>query len=161
ARASLRSRAVGGELHSREAHGRRRTGLFRPRGDHRAYWRAGIPARSTLLSGHTGAVLARRSRARVRSLLAGFAPDGRCYGDPATQQERGLRVQHDRTVSGARQFLLHTARIGLRRIDVDDADEIFSLDTDPDVSRYTGDEPLPSLAAMRQAIAEYDDYERY
>lgn len=42
---------------------------------------------------------------------------------------------------------------------VDDADAFYRLNSHPDVMRYTGEPPLASAAAAREAIEQYRDWE--
>lgn len=43
----------------------------------------------------------------------------------------------------------------------DDAADAFALNSDPDVLRYTGDEPFASVEEARQFLANYDAYEKW
>lgn len=42
---------------------------------------------------------------------------------------------------------------------LEDADAFFRLNSHPDVMRYTGEPPLPSVEAAREAIAGYRDWD--
>ncbi|MBP6514648.1 MAG: GNAT family N-acetyltransferase [Steroidobacteraceae bacterium] len=53
-----------------------------------------------------------------------------------------------------------TARLELRRFTTAEAQDFFDLNADPEVMRYTGEEPFASLAAARRFLADYDPYSR-
>ena len=48
--------------------------------------------------------------------------------------------------------MLSTPRLVLREFAAEDAPELFALYNDPDVMRYTGEEPFPSVPAVRAFI---------
>lgn len=52
-----------------------------------------------------------------------------------------------------------TRRLRHRALSVEDAEAFFALNSDPEVMRYTGEPPLTSLAAAREAIANYPDFD--
>ncbi len=52
-----------------------------------------------------------------------------------------------------------TERLSLREFRVEDAEAFFQLRSDPQVIRFTGDEPLQSLNQARKAIEDYPDFE--
>lgn len=52
-----------------------------------------------------------------------------------------------------------TSRLQHRAFTIDDADVFFSLNSNPDVMRWTGEPPPASLEAGRDAIANYPDFE--
>lgn len=54
--------------------------------------------------------------------------------------------------------ILESPRLLLTEIVVDDAEGMFELNSDPEVLRYTGDAPFPSLAASRAFLEAYPDY---
>ena len=56
---------------------------------------------------------------------------------------------------------LHTERLLLRPIVLEDAPAFYSLDIDPEVNRYTGEPPPKSLEEVEQRIANYPDYRDY
>lgn len=58
-------------------------------------------------------------------------------------------------------FLLVTPRLHLREFTVEDARDIHLLNLDPEVIRYTGDAPFPSVAAAAKFLEGYDHYRRY
>jgi RimJ/RimL family protein N-acetyltransferase len=45
-------------------------------------------------------------------------------------------------------------------MNIDDADVFYTLSSDPDVMRYTGDRHLHSVAEAKRAILEYPDFDR-
>lgn len=53
-----------------------------------------------------------------------------------------------------------TARLTLRAFRPSDAEAFYRLNSDPDVVRYTGDPPCPSVAAAEAGIRAYPDWER-
>ncbi len=58
-------------------------------------------------------------------------------------------------------YLFETARLGLRPILASDAEEMFILNSDWDVVKYTGDVPFKSIEEARTFISNYDHYEKY
>ena len=59
----------------------------------------------------------------------------------------------------AMKVYLETDRLILRQFTVDDADELLALDSDPEVLRYVGTQPLPDREAYRQLIrVKFLDY---
>ena len=55
-------------------------------------------------------------------------------------------------------FLLETNRLLLREIVVSDASEMFALNADPEVLKYTGDEAFTSVEEAQSFIENYTDY---
>ena len=51
-----------------------------------------------------------------------------------------------------------TARLRHRAFTVDDAAALYAINSHPEVMRYTGEEPFPSLEVTREAIASYPDF---
>ena len=58
-------------------------------------------------------------------------------------------------------FLLQTPRLYLREMTIEDADNAFLLNSDPEVIRYTGDDAFVSMEQTRTFLANYDAYTRY
>jgi RimJ/RimL family protein N-acetyltransferase len=56
---------------------------------------------------------------------------------------------------------LETARTYLRNLTVADAEDFYSLNLDPEVMRYTGDNPFKSFEEAKRFLAEYDQYQKY
>ena len=52
-----------------------------------------------------------------------------------------------------------TARLQYRQFTVDDAEAFFSLNSHPDVMRYTGEPVLRSLEAAKDAITRHRDFD--
>lgn len=52
-----------------------------------------------------------------------------------------------------------TARLEHRSFTVEDAKSFFAFNSHPDVMRFTGEPPLSSLAAAREAIANHRDFD--
>lgn len=60
------------------------------------------------------------------------------------------------------KFLIETERLLLRKITLDDKEEMFQLYSNPDVQKYTGEPLVESIEEMEQAIqTRIDDYEKY
>lgn len=57
-------------------------------------------------------------------------------------------------------FTIDTPRLHLREFRDEDADELFRLNSDPEVMRYTGDSAFTGPAAARDFLRHYDCYER-
>jgi RimJ/RimL family protein N-acetyltransferase len=60
-----------------------------------------------------------------------------------------------------RKIILDTERLVLREFEERDAQNLFDLNADSDVIRYTGDPPFSSVLDARKFIRNYDQYERY
>lgn len=58
-------------------------------------------------------------------------------------------------------FRLSTPRLVLREFVAEDAPRLFALYSDPDVMRYTGEEPFPDVRAVRQFIEAYPYYREH
>ncbi len=56
------------------------------------------------------------------------------------------------------RWILETDRLKLRELGPDDAAFAFELNADPQVVRYTGDEPFASVEAAQAFLAGYADY---
>lgn len=57
-------------------------------------------------------------------------------------------------------FQLQTERLLLREMTPDDAPFAFDLNSDPEVLKYTGDEPFDSIEEARRFLENYSDYQR-
>ncbi len=57
-------------------------------------------------------------------------------------------------------FLIETPRLLLREFKEEDAPGLLELNDDPEVQRFTGDPPFPTLKAARQFVVEYPEYRR-
>lgn len=55
-------------------------------------------------------------------------------------------------------YLFETERLRLREFNFDDAANLYQLNLDPDVIRYTGDPPFESVETARLFIYNYKDY---
>jgi RimJ/RimL family protein N-acetyltransferase len=53
-----------------------------------------------------------------------------------------------------------TARLELREFSAAEAEDIYLLNADPEVVRYTGDGPFTSVAEARALLEHYDNYRR-
>ncbi|NUQ81597.1 MAG: GNAT family N-acetyltransferase [Bacteroidetes bacterium] len=54
---------------------------------------------------------------------------------------------------------LETPRLLLRELTVNDAENLFSLNADPEVIKWTGDETFPSVEAARAFLESYTAYQ--
>lgn len=57
--------------------------------------------------------------------------------------------------------ILETPRLVLREMTPDDAEAAFLLNSDPEVLRYTGDEPFESIQEARDFLEKYPSYKTY
>jgi len=57
-------------------------------------------------------------------------------------------------------FILETPRLILREFDISDAENLFLLNSDPDVIRYTGDNHFKNLEEAKALIENYIPYKR-
>ena len=57
-------------------------------------------------------------------------------------------------------FTIDTPRLHLREFRDEDADDLFRLNSDPEVMRYTGDPAFTDPASARHFLRHYDHYER-
>lgn len=55
--------------------------------------------------------------------------------------------------------IIETPRLILREFKVDDAFDIYKLNADPEVIRYTGDSPFETVENARDFLNNYKDYE--
>ncbi|MBV7316079.1 GNAT family N-acetyltransferase [Shewanella sp. NIFS-20-20] len=55
--------------------------------------------------------------------------------------------------------MLTTARMHLREFTLDDAPAFYALNLDPQVIKYTGDQPFASVDAATDFIAQYNHYQ--
>lgn len=56
---------------------------------------------------------------------------------------------------------LETDRLILREMDVEDAADLYEMDADPEVYKYTGDIVPESVAHTAERISKYPDYKKY
>ena len=56
---------------------------------------------------------------------------------------------------------LETTRLLMREFQESDAEGMYELNNDPDVIRYTGDDPFLSVEAAREFIRQYDSYNKF
>jgi RimJ/RimL family protein N-acetyltransferase len=62
----------------------------------------------------------------------------------------------------ARQtFCISTDRLVLREFEAQDAEALYALNSDPEVLRYTGDDPFPDVKAAADFIAAYNHYRKH
>jgi len=58
------------------------------------------------------------------------------------------------------KLITETPRLILRELTVDDAIHFYQLNADPEVLRYTGDDPFQSVDAAREFLENYHEYEK-
>jgi [ribosomal protein S5]-alanine N-acetyltransferase len=56
---------------------------------------------------------------------------------------------------------LETARTYLRNLTVADTEMFYSLNLDPEVMKYTGENPFKSLDDAKKFLRDYDQYQKY
>jgi len=56
---------------------------------------------------------------------------------------------------------LETSRLVMREFREEDGEGMYQLNFDPEVIRYTGDDPFVSIEAARDFIRQYDAYRRF
>ena len=59
------------------------------------------------------------------------------------------------------KFFIETERTILRRLTSNDAADFFALNQDPQVLKYTGDDPFLNIQASKDFLLAYDHYEKY
>jgi [ribosomal protein S5]-alanine N-acetyltransferase len=59
------------------------------------------------------------------------------------------------------KYILETGRLLLREMTPDDAENAYRLNLDPEVIRYTGDEPFRDVDEARKFLKNYDHYRKY
>jgi ribosomal-protein-alanine N-acetyltransferase len=57
-------------------------------------------------------------------------------------------------------YLFESARLRFRETTVNDAEDMYRLNSDPDVMRYTGDVSWNSIAEAKQFLATYQDFKK-
>ena len=57
--------------------------------------------------------------------------------------------------------IIETDRLILRRFDSSDAPQMYLLNADPTVLKYTGDLPFQSISEAESFIQHYDHYQKY
>ncbi len=57
-------------------------------------------------------------------------------------------------------FQLETSRLTLREFSINDADDLYQLNLNPEVIKYTGDPPFKSLAEAKQFVSDYNAYRK-
>jgi [ribosomal protein S5]-alanine N-acetyltransferase len=58
-------------------------------------------------------------------------------------------------------IIIETPRLLLRQLTIEDAEEMFLLNEDPDVIRYTGDVPYNNVEEVKSFISNYEQYTKY
>jgi ribosomal-protein-alanine N-acetyltransferase len=57
--------------------------------------------------------------------------------------------------------ILETERLYLRQLTINDAENMYLLNLDVDVLKYTGDQPFESIEKAKEYLKNYDHYEKY
>lgn len=57
-------------------------------------------------------------------------------------------------------MLIETDRIFLRKFELNDAQKMWELNSDPEVMRYTGDPPFESVDTALEFLKSYQEYEK-
>lgn len=57
--------------------------------------------------------------------------------------------------------ILETPRLVLREMTPEDAEVAYLLNSDPEVLRYTGDDPFESVEEAREFLGKYESYKKY
>lgn len=58
-------------------------------------------------------------------------------------------------------IIFETPRLLLREMTPEDAENAYILNLDPEVLRYTGDDPFESVEEAREFLEKYESYEKY
>lgn len=59
------------------------------------------------------------------------------------------------------QYELETTRTYLRQFTIDDAHDLYQLNLDPEVLKYTGDKPFGTVDDAKAFLSSYDQYNKY
>lgn len=59
------------------------------------------------------------------------------------------------------RVILQTGRLILRELTTDDANDFYRLNSDPEVMRYTGDDPFATPEEAEKMLRNYDQYRKY
>ena len=59
------------------------------------------------------------------------------------------------------RLIVETERLHLREFQLTDAEELYRLNSDPEVIRYTGDPPFESIEEAEQFLSTYDHYQKH
>jgi ribosomal-protein-alanine N-acetyltransferase len=60
-----------------------------------------------------------------------------------------------------KSMIVETERLYLREMVPEDAENAYLLNLDPEVTRYTGDDPFGSVEDAREFLKKYDHYQKY
>ncbi|MGZ3898748.1 MAG: GNAT family N-acetyltransferase [Bacteroidia bacterium] len=58
-------------------------------------------------------------------------------------------------------IIIETQRLLLRELTADDAEQAYFLNLDPEVIRYTGDEPFKNIEEAKKFLTNYNSYQKY
>tara|TARA_B100000795_G_scaffold268199_1_gene254696 strand:+ start:1107 stop:1397 length:291 start_codon:yes stop_codon:yes gene_type:complete len=56
--------------------------------------------------------------------------------------------------------IIETNRLILRELDINDSENFFNLNLDPEVLKYTGDLPFSSIVDAEKFLINYSDYKK-
>jgi len=59
------------------------------------------------------------------------------------------------------RYILETERTKIRPLTPKDAEHFYMLNQDPEVLKYTGDNPFETVEAAKEFLVQYDQYEKY
>jgi ribosomal-protein-alanine N-acetyltransferase len=59
------------------------------------------------------------------------------------------------------EYIMETPRLLLREMQISDAHDMFLLNSDPEVIRYTGDAAFECVAAAKEFLSNYSPYIKY
>lgn len=60
-----------------------------------------------------------------------------------------------------KEIIIETERTIMRNLSVNDANDFYSLNLDPEVLKYTGDEQFINIQAAENFLKNYDQYQKY
>ncbi len=58
-------------------------------------------------------------------------------------------------------YILQSERTLLRYLTTKDAEHFYNLNLDPEVLKYTGDDPFKNIDAAKEFLEKYDQYKKY
>ena len=58
-------------------------------------------------------------------------------------------------------LLLTTTRLHLKEFEIEDAENMYLLNSDPEVIKYTGDVAFNTIEEAKSLIQNYDHYQKY
>lgn len=58
-------------------------------------------------------------------------------------------------------IIAETERLSLRELNIADAENLYALNLDPEVTKYTGDPAFRNIAEARSFLENYDQYKKF